>query len=333
MLEIFLVALNPLLILFFCLSIGFILKKANLLPENASKVMAKLELWVFCPALSFSTMAKNFNIDSIGTHLTNIIISSIAITIAILLAIFLSKFFIKEEVYEKYVYQYALAFGNMGYVGDPIILALFGLEGLAYYKITTLPLSIMVYLWGLNILTPKALKKNNFFGSLINAPIIALLLGMIVGITGLGNLLYTTDNFFTDLLSNLGACMGPVAMILAGVTIGSYNVKKMLTNKKAYFVTLLRLIFIPTFIIALMFGLKELLNLILPLNINNNVLILLLIAFAAPLGLNTVVFPEAFGGDTSTGASMAMISHTLCVITLPIMYALATLMFGPVQIF
>ena len=32
--------------------------------------------------------------------------------------------------------------------------------------------------------------------------------------------------------------------------------------------------------------------------------------------------PAAYGGDTSTGASMAMISHTLCVITIPLMYAL-----------
>ena len=53
-------------------------------------------------------------------------------------------------------------------------------------------------------------------------------------------------------------------------------------------------------------------------------LYLTLIAFGTPLGLNTVVFPAAYGGDTSTGASMAMISHTLCVITIPLMYALLT---------
>ena len=49
-----------------------------------------------------------------------------------------------------------------------------------------------------------------------------------------------------------------------------------------------------------------------------------LFAFGTPLGLNTVVFPAAYGGDTSTGASMAMISHTLCVITIPIMYAIVS---------
>ena len=41
---------------------------------------------------------------------------------------------------------------------------------------------------------------------------------------------------------------------------------------------------------------------------------------ATPMGLNTIVFPAAYGGDTETGASMAMISHTLSVVTIPLMY-------------
>lgn len=35
--------------------------------------------------------------------------------------------------------------------------------------------------------------------------------------------------------------------------------------------------------------------------------------------LNTIVYPAAYEGDTKTGVSM-MISHTLSVITIPLMY-------------
>ena len=42
--------------------------------------------------------------------------------------------------------------------------------------------------------------------------------------------------------------------------------------------------------------------------------------FVPPLGLNTIVYPAAYGGDTKTGASMTMISHVLSVITIPLMY-------------
>ena len=58
MIETFLATINPMLTLFICIVLGFVLTKLKLLPENASKVMAKLETYAFCPALSFYTMAS-----------------------------------------------------------------------------------------------------------------------------------------------------------------------------------------------------------------------------------------------------------------------------------
>ena len=55
---------------------------------------------------------------------------------------------------------------------------------------------------------------------------------------------------------------------------------------------------------------------------SEEIMILSLIAFATPLGLNTIVYPAAYGGDTKPGASMAMVSHILSVITIPVMYLL-----------
>ena len=57
-------------------------------------------------------------------------------------------------------------------------------------------------------------------------------------------------------------------------------------------------------------------------NADSGVIKVTLCATAMPLGLNTVVFPAAFGGDTTPGASMALVSHLMSVITIPIMFAL-----------
>ena len=67
-------------------------------------------------------------------------------------------------------------------------------------------------------------------------------------------------------------------------------------------------------------GVKELINLVFKAAIDNTSILLIFFAIATPLGLNTIVYPEAYGGDPETGASMAMISHTLSVITIPLMY-------------
>ena len=218
-----------------------------------------------------------------------------------------------------------MTFANFGYMADPIVLAMFGDEALAYYKLFSLPASIMVYTWGISVLTPDGVGRGGFFKKIMNAPTIAMLLGIAAGLTGLGTHLPT---FVSSSLNSLKDCMGPMAMILAGVTVANYNLKSMLKNKKVYVVSALRLIVIPAVLIGAVFGVKELINLIFSVNMNNMVVYLTFFFAAMPLGLNTVVFPEAYGGNPETGAGMALISHTLCVLTIPIMFTLMNVLFG-----
>lgn len=304
----------------------------QILPENAGKVMAKLETWVFCPSLSFYTMARYCTIQNIGTHAINIVISTFGVAMALTIAPPLSTLFVKDKVYERKVYQYALTFANSGYVGDPVVQALFGDMGLSYYKMYTLPISLGIYTWGINALVPKEERRNsNPLKSLLNAPTAAMLLGVMAGLLGGGEFLLGAEgnlNFFGSTLYGFKACMGPVAMLLAGFTVARYDIVKMLKNKKVYIATALRLIVIPAVIVAGIFGIKELIASILGVEINHFVLFLVFFSIGTPLGLNTIIFPEAFGGDPSTGASMAMISHTLCVISIPLMYALMCVVFG-----
>ena len=84
----------------------------------------------------------------------------------------------------------------------------------------------------------------------------------------------------------------------------------MFCDKNVYIATFLRLVAIPSLIMIV-------LNLV---GATKELMLLVLIAFATPLGLNTVVFPAVYGSNTRIGASMAMISHTLSVITIPLMY-------------
>ncbi len=321
----FLATLNPMLTLFICIAIGFIFSKCKILPEGSGKVMAKLETWIFCPALNFTTMAYFCTVDSIGEHLINIILSSLGVILAIAISVFLARFFVKEKGPERGVYLYALAFANSGYMGDPIVLAMFGDVALSYYKLFCLPIQLMIYSWGIGVMTPVTEKKGGAWRRLLNAPTVAMLLGMVVGLSGVGKYI---PGFLTNSLDTLKVCMGPVAMLLAGVTIAKYDFLSMLKNKRVYVATLLRLFPLPAIIVAFIFLLKVLASSAFDLSISNDVLFLTFFATAPALGLNTVIFPEAYGGNPETGASMAMISHTLCVITIPLLYALMVTLFG-----
>lgn len=321
----FLSTLSPMATLFFCIAIGFVASKTKIFSEEAGKVMAKMEIWIFCPALNFMTMVRYCTVDSIVTHATNIAMAGVTVVISMAIAIVLSRFFVREKNSERGVYKYALAFANSGYIGDPIVLTMFGEAALAYYKFFCLPLSLAIYTWGISVLTPSNITKGSVFKRLLNPPTSSMLVGIVMGLFGLGNHLPT---FLISSLDSLKSCLGPVAMLLAGVTIARYDLFNMLKKKKVYIATALRLVIIPSVLITVLFGVKTLVILILNVSIGNDVLFLCFFATATPLGLNTVVFPEAYGGNPETGASMAMISHTLCVISIPIMYAIMVAIFG-----
>ena len=338
MIETFLATLTPMLTLFTCIAIGYALRRTKIVGDEAGKVIAKLETYVFNVVISFSSMSKNFTIVNIGKYWTNILFGLFVVLLAIGIAALLAKVFVKEDNYERKIYSYALAFANYGYVGDPIVMMLFGgmtSMGFFYYKMITLPIGLLCLSIGVSGLIPGGNSRKDTVKRLLNPPMLGLLAGMVVGIAGLGKVIYSAPQcaFIVEVLDMLGACMGPCAMLLAGITVARFSFIAMIKKKKVYVASIFRLIILPAVILAIVYAGKELINLIFGANINNDVFFLLFFAVAMPLGMNTIVYPEAYGGDPSTGASMTLISHTLCVITIPIMYALLGLIFGALPVF
>ena len=309
--QVFSATLSAMLTMLICMMVGFLLNKKKIEPEGTDSVFSKFLSFVVAPALSFNTFMNNFSLESISENYTIVLSSVLIAFIAVTIATFLSRVFVKEG-YAQGVYKYAIAFANFGYMGNAVVLAIFGDEMLYYYQLFTLPMNLIVYTWGMTQLVPG---KTGFKATLVritNPATIAVVLGVVAGLL---NLKAYLPEFVSGALSSLGSCMGPVSMVLTGYVIGMFDVKKALTNGKIYVVSVLRLIVFP----ALYCGLLMLLG------ANSTLLTVALIAYAMPLGLNTVVFPAAYGADTSVGASMALISNALCILTFPMMYALLSL--------
>lgn len=315
--EIFNLTLNQMMVMFLLVLTGFLLRKTKVLPEGSDITMSRLETYVFLPALNFLNQMKNCTVKTFTENSILILYGAVIIVIAVALSYPLSSLFVRnsstdELAYKRNIYKYAVAFGNYGFVGNFIILGIWGSEGLFKYSMFTLVIALFCSSWGLYILIPKDKERSiikNLRRGITAPPMVALALGIICGFLGIKEKL---PQFVIDAVSNASGCMGPVAMVLAGFVIGGYNFKSLFAEKKVYIATLLRLIVIPAIIV---FSLKA-------LGTSKEIMTLALIAFATPLGLNTIVYPASYGGDTKTGASMAMISQTLSVVTLPVMYLL-----------
>ncbi len=315
MLAGFQATLSSVLSLFIIMAVGFFLRKKKLVPEDAGTVLSRLETFLLLPALNFNTMLTRCTVETLKSDFRLLLYSLIIVFAAVALSYLLAGLFEKKDAYMKNIYRYALVFSNYGYMGYAIVPLILGQEMLQKYILFTLPMTVVLYMWGVNMLIPKKENRKNPLLNLINPSFVAILLGMLCALLGLGKYV---PSFLTTTLSSLGNCLGPMAMLLTGFAIGGIDVMSVIGNKKVYAATFLRLIVLPAVLISVLYLLKA----------DGEVMFFTLVAYGSSFGMNTVVFPSAYGGDVVPGSAMAVISNVFVVLTLPMMFGLLTMVLG-----
>ncbi len=314
--EILGLVINQMLVMFLFIAMGFLLRKGKILPEDSDKAFSRLETYLLVPALNFFNQVSNCSVEALRENIRLTLYGGAVFIIGLIIAQPLAALFVKnvrddaDRLYQRNIYRYAMSFSNYGFIGNFIVLGIWGQEGLFKYLLFCFIITIFCTSWGLFILIPKSEGRSlwkNLMAGFVTPPLIALLAGVLGGVIGVKAYI---PQFLMSFLSGAADCMGPVAMVLAGFVIGGYSFKSLVLNKKVYIASVLRLILIPAVLLTA-FHL---------LGADEDVLAFILIAFASPLGLNTIVYPAAYGGDTSTGASMALISNVIGIVTIPIMY-------------
>ncbi len=297
--------INQMLVLLTFMALGYFLNFKSVLPKNTSLVISRLETNVLVPCLVFNTFYKYCTLKNMSEKWLYIVYGTAIMIVSIIIGV-LSKLFSKDDYLQK-IYTYSFAVANFSFMGNAVVLGIFGEDALFDYMIFTLPLCLYVYSFGTASLIPKNENNKFSFKAFINPICISMLLGAIAGLTGIG-----LPKFLSTAIGQAGACMSPLAMVLTGFIVANYSFKTLAKTKRIYLASILRLIILPLIFVMVLRLLKT----------DSTIIMLTLCATAMPLGLNTVVFPAAYGGDTTPGASMALISHLMSIITIPIMFTL-----------
>lgn len=307
--EIFAATLNQICFLFGFIVIGYILVKLKILPDNSATVLSKLENTIFIPALVMGTFIENFTIERIGTAWKLLSVSFLIAFIAIPFAILVSKLLTKDKYIQK-IYTYGLSFSNFGFMGNAVVSSIFP-DIFFEYLIFTLPLWMLIFLWGVpRLLIADSAKKQTFkdnLKSFVNPMFVAMLIGIAIGLFQI-----TIPRWGVSIIDVAGSCMSPIAMILTGVVVSTISLKKTFTNIRIYIISFVRLVVMPViFIVVVSF-----------FEIPETIYICGICSLAMPLGLNTIVIPSGLGKDTSVASGMTVISHLLAIITIPLIFML-----------
>ena len=233
--DIFNLTVKQMLMMFTLILVGFLLRKKKIVPENADTTMARLETFCFVPALTLFNQMTQCTPETFKNH-SNLILYGFAIVfVAILIAYPLSYLFVgkkkntPKEVYQRNIYRYAMTFANYGFMGNFIVLGVFGEEFLFRYLLFTFPLLAVGYSWGMFILVPKehnAGLLQNLKKGFLTPPFISLVLGIVLGLVGAKAHM---PAFLMNAFESASKCQGPVAMLLAGVVVGGYNFKELIS--------------------------------------------------------------------------------------------------------
>lgn len=310
--TVFLSTLNQMAFLMLLIAIGFILCRFKIIPNNSASLLSKFENNIFIPALVLGTFMKNFTVAKMSVAWQYLLCGLVVVSVSIPIAILFAKISSKDSYIRK-IYTYGLSFSNFGFMGNAVVAALFP-DIFMEYLIFVLPFWVYIYVWGVpSLLMSDDSNKGGIkegLKKLVNPMFIAMLIGMVIGLIN-----PPMPSFLGNAVDTLGNCMSPIAMLLTGITIAQIDLIKTFKNLSVYFVSVLRLLVFPLVaILVLKF-----------LPLDYGLALCTVCSLAMPLGLNTIVVPSAYGKDTSVAAGMALISHLLSCISIPLVFMIFNL--------
>lgn len=309
--EAFVITLGKMVEILGLLLIGFFMRKWNLLPEQTPKVMSGLSAKLFLPCLTLYSNIEKCTVQNLSENANLVLYGLLFTVISVGLAYLLAPVFEREDIALKRQYRYSVAIPNTGAAALPLALELFGLNGVFQLGLFLLVNSIFTYSWGMVQLIPqKGNGLKSFLRRLCNPVMVALASGMVLGLLGGSEWI---PEAALSLMSDLSDCYVPASLMLVGYAIAGFDLGKLLKSAKIYAFTALRLLGLPFLFLGLC----------LALNAPATVMLLAAIVYAGPCGMNPIVFGAEYGTDTEQASGLLLVTMILCVITLPLVYAVA----------
>ena len=203
------------------------------------------------------------------------------------------------------IYMFAIAFNNTGLIGMPFIKAILGDKALFIASIVELVNDIFIFSLGIMLIQPpSAIKKKIDFRFLISPTFVSVLIGLII--FGFHLQLPT---ILGNTLSYLADATVAISMLVIGLQLGEISIFDLFKEKRAYEVSLCRLVVIPSIIFCILFlVLKE-------RNLASTVIVLM---YAMPAASCTAIFARQYKGDYQLATKFVMLSTIYSVFTLPV---------------
>lgn len=302
-----------LLVLFFLMAVGYSLKYGQKINTEFDKKLSYVVINVTMPCMILSSVLNATELPSHDQLLFAFGIAVATYAVMIVLAeIAVRLMFIPKG--HRGVYRFMSIFGNVGFVGFPVLSAIFGDQAIVYAAIFNIPFNLLVFTLGVMWLMGDGDNKGQkvpinarMFITPCNVACVVIIILCIAGINYLP--------FFSKASSTLGGMTTPCALIIIGSTLANVPAKELIRGLKPWLLALVRLIAMP---LAVWFVFHFFVS-------DPLILGIIVVVSGMPVATNGTLLCFQYGGDLKAMSQGTFISTLMSFITTPLLAVFLTL--------
>lgn len=288
--------------------VGFITVKAKIVGEHFEKPLTSLIMKILLPCMIVKSMMGTFSWNELK-HCGQLVVIAIvlwAVTFGMAQLVF--RFMGKTP--SARIMRFSMMYTNFTFVGIPVMESLYGSTGVFYFVVFLVPFRMVYYSSAEPLLSPPGLARQERtiqekLKGWFSMPVIAVFVGLFLYLTQL-----PLPSPVTGVISSLGSCASPLGMLLCGMSLGKYPIRRLL-RPKYFWVPLVRNLLIP----ALVLGLSVLIGL------EKEIAQVVVMFTALPVASLIAAFTIQYDPDQETqfeAAAAVLLSTIAACVTIPL---------------
>nr|WP_325245819.1 AEC family transporter [uncultured Oscillibacter sp.] len=294
--------LAEMLVILFAIAAGYAANHLGYLGGEMDQKLSKLILNITMPAMIVAAVITGEELPEISVILSILEVGVVFYVLEFAFVLTVPKL-LPGTAGQKGVYRYTLAFPNVGFIGYPVAVALYGDGALFYAAILALPFNLLSYSLG-----PLMLAGAGRFRwrQLLSPCIVASVLGLVLALTRL-----RPPAMVGEMLDFVGSITVPLSLLVVGSLLAHMSPGKVLRSPKLWVLSVLRLLVMPALLCLVLRG----------MHIEAMVLGIAVSQMGMPVAVNGTLLSMEYGGDTEAMAQVTFLTTLGAIVTIPVLAA------------
>ena len=291
--------------LFVIVIVGYMTGKLGYMGGEFDRKLSSLVINWTCPALILSS-AMTGELPDRRFILPLLAISVVTYLVLTGVAFWLPRFLTRRKDDEGVV-GFAMMFGNVGFMGYPVVASIFGHEAVFYAAVLNVVNTFAVFTVGTILVTGRGEVEGPHFQKkvLYSTPMLSAYLTMLIVALEIDDI----PACISQPLTMIGDITVPAALLIIGSSMSQLPLRALMGNATVYITTVMRLVVVPVamYFLCLLLGFD-------PYVVNINTLVI-----AMPVATYGTILCLKYNRDTSLMAEVTFITTLLSMITIPLL--------------